>query len=154
MTNTGALNLLADTSKSDSLTEKKKNLLQKELDYFGSEKTQKLSKVNQNFNIGLTVTGLTFTALTTILGVIDNPKIGGLIKFGVAFTGATAVAAQAASREFRVKGKAGKYIAAEAERTILVSRTNRATTSTEIKNLENEFDKLIRYVGQIEETDE
>lgn len=154
MADAGTLDLLNETGVLDSLTKEKKNILLKELNNFGSKKTQRLSKVNQGFNIVLTVTGLTFTALTTVLGVVDNPKMGDLIKFGVAFTGATAVAAQAASREFRIKGKAGKYIAAEAERTILVSRTNRATTSTEIKDLENELDKLMRHVGEIEKTNE
>lgn len=131
--------------------ESKKKFLLTDVEAFGDKKTKKLRKVNQGFNIGLTVAGLTCTALTTVLGVIDNPKYDqGWIKFGVAFSGAIAVASQAASREFRLRGKAGEYIKSEAERTILESKIRRANNLEELKLLEDEFDKLQRDVGEIE----
>jgi len=150
-----ASNLSIDSIASNLLIKKRGDLLLKDLEYFGKEKTKKLSKVNQSLNIILTVTGITFTALTSILGVgiIDNSKIGDLLKISLAFTGSAAVASQAASREFRLKGKAGKYMAAEAERTVLISKTGRATTLTDIESVENAFDELRRNVGKIEGTE-
>jgi hypothetical protein len=139
------------TDNLDSSLQRKKELLLNDVETFGSKKTNKLRKVNQGFNIGLTVAGLTCTALTTVLGVIDNPKYDqGWIKFGVAFSGAIAVASQAASREFRLRGKAGEYIKSEVERTILESKIKRANDLDELKLLEDEFDTLQRDVAKIE----
>ena len=89
----------------------KKDFLLDDIETFGSKKTKKLHKVNQGFHIGFTVAGLTCTALTTVLGVMDNPKYNqGWIKSEVAVFGAITVASQAANREFRLKDKVGEYI--------------------------------------------
>ena len=128
----------------------KKNVLLADVQSYGTQKTNRLSKVNQGFNIAFTVAGLTCTALATVLGVIDNPNHDGWIKFGVAFTGAAAVASQSASREFRVRARAGYYIEAEARRAILESRIKRATEQKELESLENEFDGLQKDVAKIE----
>ncbi|NJM59323.1 MAG: hypothetical protein HC849_02545 [Oscillatoriales cyanobacterium RU_3_3] len=61
----------------------------------------RLRNVNHWWNIGLTVTGVTLTAITTILGVIDSEALKNWLKFGIALTGSAAVATQSAHREFR-----------------------------------------------------
>jgi len=135
---------LLSTDSLDLSLQTKKGLLLNDIETFGNKKTKKLRKVNQGFNIGLTVAGLTCTALTTVLGVIDNPKYDqGWIKFGVALSGAIAVASQAASREFRLRGKAGEYIQSESERTILEYKIQRANDLEELKLLENEFGRCV-----------
>lgn len=135
-----------------SLKKKKDDLL-KEANKLGTTKVERLRRVNQGWNIGLTVAGITCTLLTTTLGVIEVPKHEWLVKFGVALTGAGAVATQTANREFRVRGKAGEYAGAEAELSILRYKIPRVTDEASLKGLEEELHKLRRAIAVIESKD-
>ena len=132
---------------------KKKNDLLQEVNIFGDNKIVRLRRVNQGWNIGLTVNAITCTTIATALGVIDIPGYEGWVKFGVALTGATAVATQTASREFRIKGKAGEYAETEAELSILKYKIPRAPGDNTLKDLEEDFHKLRRAVADIESQD-
>jgi len=107
----------------------------------------------------LTVAGITLTAITTILGVIENEEYKDWLKFGIALSGSVAVLSQSASKEFRVKGKAGKYAKAEADLLIIEHKTKNLDKNieddTELKKMYEDFYKAIQLIGEIEaQTDE
>lgn len=113
----------------------------------------RLRNVNHWWNIGLTVTGVTLTAITTILGVIDSEALKNWLKFGIALTGSAAVATQSAHREFRVRGKAGKYKQAEMDLMIVESRISsleKETDETELQKLREQYYNIIKRVGEVE----
>lgn len=135
-----------------SLDNKKAELLA-EARKLGTTKVERLRRVNQGWNIGLTVSGITCTLLTTTLGVIEVPRLEWLVKVGVALTGAGAVAAQTASREFRVRGKAGEYAEIEAELSILKYKIPRVIDEPNLNNLEEQLHDLRRDIAGIESKD-
>ncbi|MCC5645241.1 hypothetical protein LC607_20305 [Nostoc sp. CHAB 5824] len=130
-------------------TEKGKAFLQ-EVQEFRRRRVSRLRNINHWWNITLTVSGITLTAVTTILGVINNETYKDWIKFGIAFSGSVAVLSQSANKEFRVKGKAGKYAQIEADLLIIEHRLKNTENDEELKKLLEEFYAAIKYVGEIE----
>lgn len=148
----GENTLEAESNSHENFSKRKKDLL-KEVNNFRTLVVCRLRKVNHWWNIGLTVTGVTLTAITTILGVIDSEALKDWLKFGIALTGSTAVATQSAHREFRVRGKAGKYKQAETDLMIIessLSSLGKETDETELQELRKEYYNIIKRVGEIE----
>ncbi len=146
-------NILDFESNSNENFSKRREALLTEVRNFRTLVVCKLRNVNHWWNIGLTVTGVTLTAITTILGVIDSEYLKNWLKFGIALTGSTAVATQSAHREFRVKGKAGKYKQAEMDLMIIessISSLGKETDETELQKLREEYYNIIKKVGEIE----
>jgi phage FluMu protein Com len=131
-----------------------KQALLHEIKELKKQKVSKLRTVNQGWNIGLTVSSLTLTAITTVLGVINVEGYKGLMTFLVSFTGAAAIATQSASKELRIRGKAGDYSQVEAELVILEYKVPRAKTLEEIENLEEKLHEQVRKVAEIESKEE
>jgi hypothetical protein len=122
----------------------------KEVQEFRRKRVSRLRNINHWWNITLTVAGTTLTAVTTVLGVIDDETYKDWIKFGIAFSGSVAVLSQSANKEFRVKGKAGKYAQVEADLLVIEHRLKNAKDDEELRNLLEEFYSAIRRVGEIE----
>lgn len=133
----------------NSPSEKSKVFLQ-EVQEFRRKRVSKLRNINHWWNISLTVAGITLTALTTILGVINDDKYRDWIKFGIAFSGSFAVLSQAANKEFRVKGKAGKYAQVESDLLIIEHKIKNIDSDEELKQLYADFYAAIKLVGDIE----
>lgn len=133
----------------DLPTKNAKDFLQ-EVEEFRKKRVSRLRNINHWWNITLTVAGITLTAITTVLGVIDSKEYKDWIKFGIAFSGSVAVLSQSANKEFRVKGKAGKYAQIEADLLILEDKIKNTKDEEEIKKLYGEFYTAIKSIGQIE----
>jgi hypothetical protein len=133
----------------DTPDNKTKAFLQ-EVESFRKNRVSKLRNINHWWNITLTVTGITLTAVTTVLGVIDNENYKNWIKFGIVLSGSVAVLSQSASKEFRVKGKAGKYARVEAHLLVLESKLRNIQNYEELQQLQQEFHQAILDVGDIE----
>jgi hypothetical protein len=129
---------------------KKKENLGAEVRNFRSQRISKLRTINHWWNISLTVAGITFTLLTTVLGVVESDALKGWIKFGIGLSGAVAVAAQSANSEFRVRGKAGEYTLVEAEAIILEHQIPNAKNETELEELQNAYYSLLRRTAEAE----
>jgi hypothetical protein len=67
--------------------------------------------INQGWKVGLTVSGLTLTAITSILGVVNigDSFWKNIMAIGIGVTGAGAVATQSAGKEVGVKRKAALH---------------------------------------------
>lgn len=129
---------------------KKKESFEAEVRNFRNQRIVKLRAINHWWNISLTVAGITFTLLTTVLGVVDSDALKVWIKFGIGFSGAVAVAAQSANSEFRVRGKAGEYTLVEAEAIILEHQIPNAENEIELKQLQNAYYSLLRRTAEAE----
>ncbi|WP_168642970.1 hypothetical protein, partial [Dolichospermum sp. UHCC 0259] len=68
----------------------------------------------------------------------------------VGFTGAAAIATQSASKELRIRGKAGDYSQVEAELIILEYQVPKAKTLEEIQTLEEKLHQQRRKIAEIE----
>ncbi|BBD63596.1 hypothetical protein NIES2109_64710 (plasmid) [Nostoc sp. HK-01] len=121
-----------------------------EVESFRKSRVSKLRNINHWWSITLTVTGITLTAVTTVLGVIDNENYKNWIKFGIALSGSVAVLSQSANKEFRVKGKAGKYAQVEAHLLVLESKLRNIQNYEELQQLQQEFHQAILDIGDIE----
>lgn len=121
-----------------------------EVQEFRRKRVSRLRNINHWWNITLTVAGITLTAITTILGVIDDEAYKDWIKFGIAFSGSVAVLSQSANKEFRVKGKAGKYAQVEADLLVIEHRLRNIQNEEELTKLLEEFYATIKQVGVIE----
>jgi hypothetical protein len=121
-----------------------------EVEEFRKIRVSRLRNINHWWNITLTVTGITLTAVTTIMGVINDDKYKDWIKVGIAFSGSVAVLSQSANKEFRVKGKAGKYAQIEADLLILESKIKKIANDEELSKLYADFYAAIELVGDIE----
>jgi hypothetical protein len=122
----------------------------REVQEFRRKRISRLRNINHWWNITLTVAGITLTAITTVLGVIDSQEYKDWIKFSIAFSGSVAVLSQSANKEFRVKGKAGKYAQVEADLLVIEHKLKNVEDLVEIKNLHEEFYAVIKKVGEIE----
>jgi hypothetical protein len=129
--------------------EKAKVFLQ-EVEQFRKTRVSRLRNINHWWNITLTVTGITLTAVTTIMGVINDDKSKDWIKVGIAVSGSVAVLSQSANKEFRVKGKAGKYAQVEADLLIIESKLKKIDNDEELSKLYADFYAVIELVGDIE----
>ncbi len=138
----------------DSTLNKKENAFQKEVQEFRKKRISKLRNINHWWNITLTVAGITLTAITTVLGVIDDKNHKDWIKFGIALSGSVAVLSQSANKEFRVKGKAGKYAMVEADLLIIEYKLNNPQDDEKLEKLREDFYAAIKYIGQIESESE
>lgn len=146
-------NILESESNSYNNFSQRKEALLTEVNNFRTLVVCRLRTVNHWWNIGLTVTGVTLTAITTILGVIDSEALKDWLKFGIALTGSAAVATQSAHREFRVRGKAGKYKQAEMDLMIIessISSLGKEIDETELQILREGYYNIIKRVGEIE----
>lgn len=143
-------NILEPESNSNENFSTKREALLTEVKNFRTLVVCRLRNVNHWWNIGLTVTGVTLTAITTILGVIDSEALKDWLKLGIAITGSAAVATQSAHREFRVRGKAGKYKQAEMDLMIIESSISSLGKETELQKLREEYYIIIKRVGEIE----
>lgn len=143
-------NILEPESNSNENFSTRREALLTEVKNFRTLMVCRLRNVNHWWNIGLTVTGVTLTAITTILGVIDSEALKNWLKFGIALTGSAAVATQSAHREFRVRGKAGKYKQAEMDLMIIESSISSLGKETELQRLREEYYIIIKRVGEIE----
>jgi hypothetical protein len=121
-----------------------------EVQDFRRKRVSRLRNINHWWNITLTVAGITLTAITTILGVINNEEYRDWVKFGIAFSGSVAVLSQSANKEFRVKGKAGRYAQVEADLLIIEHKVRNIDNDSELKQLYEEFYAAIDLVGEIE----
>lgn len=117
---------------------------------FRRKRVNRLRNINHWWNITLTVAGITLTAVTTILGVINNENYKEWIKFGIAFSGSVAVLSQSANKEFRVKGKAGKYAKIEADLLIIEHKLKSTANDEKLNKLHEDFHATIKLVGEIE----
>jgi len=133
----------------EALNKKKENF-GAEVRNFRNQRIAKLRAINHWWNISLTVAGITFTLLTTVLGVVESDTFKGWIKFGIGLSGAVAVASQSANSEFRVRGKAGEYTLVEAEVTILEHQIPNAKNETELEALQNAYYVLLRRTAEAE----
>jgi hypothetical protein len=133
----------------EALNKRKENF-KAEIRNFRNQKVSRLRIINHWWNISLTVAGITFTLLTTVLGVVENNALKGWIKFGIGLSGAVAVAAQSANSEFRVRGKAGEYTLVEAETIILEHQIPNAKNATELEELQNAYYSLLRRAAEAE----
>lgn len=122
----------------------------REVQEFRRKRVSRLRNINHWWNITLTVAGITLTAITTVLGVVDSQEYKDWIKFGIALSGSVAVLSQSANKEFRVKGKAGKYAQVEADLLVIEHKLKNVEDSAEIKVLHEEFYVAIKKVGEIE----
>lgn len=143
----------------NNIPAKKGEAFLQEVQEFRRKRVSRLRNINHWWNITLTVAGITLTAITTILGVIENEEYKDWLKFGIALSGSVAVLSQSASKEFRVKGKAGKYAKAEADLLIIEHKTKNLDKNieddTELKKLYEDFYKAIQLIGEVEaQTDE
>jgi hypothetical protein len=93
---------------------------------------------------------MTFTLLTTVLGVVESDKFKGWIKLGIGLSGGVAVASQSANSEFRVRRKAGEYTLVEAETIILAQQIPNASNETELEELRNIYYGLLRRTAEAE----
>lgn len=143
-------NILEPESNSHENFSTRREALLTEVKNFRTLMVCRLRNVNHWWNIGLTVTGVTLTAITTILGVIDSEALKNWLKFGIALTGSAAVATQSAHREFRVRGKAGKYKQAEMNLMIIESSISSLGKEIELQRLREEYYIIIKRVGEIE----
>jgi hypothetical protein len=129
---------------------KKKENLKAEVTKFRSQRITKVRTINHWWNISLTVAGITLTLLTTVLGVVESDALKGWIKFAIGLSGASAVAAQSANSEFRVRRKAGEYRLVEAEAIILEHQIPHAKDETELEELRNSYYNLLRRAAEAE----
>jgi hypothetical protein len=129
---------------------KKKENFGAEVRSFRNQRISKLRTLNHWWNISLTVAGITFTLLTTVLGVVESDQFKGLIKLAIGVSGAAAVAAQSANSEFRVRKKAGEYNLVEAEAIILEHQIPHAKNETELEQLRNAYYSLLRRTAEAE----
>src|SRR4028119_1059440 len=132
----------------DSTPTTKGEAFMEEVKDFREKRVSRLRNINHWWNITLTVAGITLTAVTTVLGVIDSDKYKDSIKFGIALSGSIAVLSQSANKEFRVKGKAGEYAQVEADLLILEKKIKNTQNDEDIKELYNEFYNIIKYIGK------
>ncbi|GAA6623745.1 hypothetical protein [Scytonema sp. NUACC26] len=128
----------------------KESAFLEEVQKFRRERVSKLRIINHWWNITLTVAGITLTAVTTVLGVIDSQDYKDLIKFGIAISGSVGVLSQSANKEFRVKGKAGEYAQVEAELLVIEQKIKNAQNGEALTKLYEEFYAIIHKVGKIE----
>ncbi|MBD2093436.1 hypothetical protein H6F67_26710 [Microcoleus sp. FACHB-1515] len=133
----------------EALNKRKENF-GAEVRSFRNQRIAKLRSINHWWNISLTVTGITFTLLTTVLGVVETDAVKGLIKLGIGLSGAVAVASQSANSEFRVRGKAGEYTLVEAEAVILEHQISHAKDETELEALQTAYYILLRRTAEAE----
>jgi len=129
---------------------KRKETFGEEVRNFRSQRISQLRAINHWWNISLTVAGITFTLLTTVLGVVDSDVLKGWLKLGIGLSGAVAVAAQSANSEFRLRGKAGEYTLVEAEAIILEHQIPNAKNENELENLQNAYYSLLRRTAEAE----
>lgn len=134
----------------DSTPTETRNAFLQEVQEFRRKRVSRLRNINHWWNITLTVAGITLTAVTTILGVINEENYKDWIKFGIAFSGASAVLSQSANKEFRVKGKAGRYAKVEADLLIIEHKLKNKDNNEELKDLHENFYDIIKEIGQIE----
>lgn len=139
---------------SQEVLSKRKENFKAEVRNFRSQRIAKLRSINHWWNISLTVTGITFTLLTTVLGVVEGDALKGLIKFGIGLSGAVAVASQSANSEFRVRRKAGEYTLVEAEAIILEHQIPNAKDEAELETLQNAYYSLLRRTAEAEASSE
>lgn len=130
--------------------EKAKVDFQTEVNRFRDKKIGKLRTINHWWNISLTVSGITFTLLATVLGVVESEQFKALIKVGIGLSGAIAVAAQSANSEFRVRRKAGEYTIVEAEAVIIAHQIPFIKSETEMEKLRNDYYALVRRSAETE----
>jgi len=130
--------------------EKEKVNFKAEVEKFRTNKVSKLRTVNHWWNISLTVSGITFTLLATVLGVVESEQLKGWIKFGIGLSGAVAVAAQSANSEFRVRRKAGEYTLVEAEAIVLEHQIPYVRNESELEKLRSNYYALVRRSAEAE----
>lgn len=149
-----------DSSKqtsSQNQLEQQKAAFAEEIRNFRDDKINKLRIINHWWNIILTVSGITFTLLVTVLGVVEskNENFNKWMKFSIGFSGAAAVASQSANSEFRVRSKAKEYTLAEARTRVLEHQILNAKTEEELEKCHKQYCKLVMTAAQAEiSTDE
>ena len=129
---------------------KQKESFEAEVKFFRLSKISKLRVVNHWWNLSLTVAGISFTLLATVLGVVESNELKGWIKLGIGISGAVAVASQSANNEFRVRRKAGEYTLVEAEAIILEHQIPCAKDKSELEELRNAYYSLLRRTAEAE----
>jgi len=133
---------------------REKEIFEAEVKKFRLDRVSKLRAINHWWNLSLTVAGITFTLLATVLGVVENDQLKGWIKFGIGVSGAASVASQSANSEFRVRRKAGEYTLVEAEFIVLEHQTSYVKNSAELEALRNTYYSLLRRTAEAEAASE
>ena len=142
----------SELAASENSLEQKKKAFAQEVEEFRNDKIKKLRIINHWWNIILTVSGITFTLLVTVLGVVESEDetINKWMKVAIGFSGAAAVASQSANSEFRVRSKAKEYTMAEAKARVLEHKILNAKTEEELDQCNEQYYQLVMNAAQTE----
>ncbi|WP_043998098.1 hypothetical protein [Microcystis aeruginosa] len=137
-------------------SEEEKEKLVTQVNTFRTGTIIKRKNINQGWKVGLTVSGLTLTAITSILGVVNigDSFWKNIMAIGIGVTGAGAVATQSAGKEVGVKRKAGLYFVVDAELVILEDKIPRVRYQEELEVLRAKYYEQVREAAKIEATEE
>ena len=110
-------------------------------DRFGNE-----CKLNQRWDLGLTVAAIVFTLLTAVTGTLENDRLlpGNSQKILTGVFGAIAVAIQSAVTKFPVQERAKSYRRLRNEMYILKRELDIVETDEGLKTVRSQYAKMLR----------